>query len=79
MSWNYRALRKRIESPDGGNFEFAIHEVHHDENGNATSYTENPVFPLGNTQEELRVDLARYVEALTEYSTRPVSFLFTVV
>jgi hypothetical protein len=54
--WNYRV----IESEDV----FRIHEVCYNSKGQITSFSEDPITPLGETMEELRGDLEYYMQAL---------------
>jgi hypothetical protein len=47
---------------------FAIHEVHFDDAGGVTGYTENPAWTSGETYKELTEDFVRYQAAFA----RPV-------
>ena len=46
------------------NGRLAIHEVFYDEQGEIWTCTEEPVYPEGDTLEELRTDLEHYQRAL---------------
>jgi len=48
MTWNYRVVMK-----DGF---FGIHSVHYDDNGKRTHVSVDPIFPFGDTEEELKLD-----------------------
>ncbi|HEX7706458.1 MAG TPA: hypothetical protein VF701_08380 [Thermoanaerobaculia bacterium] len=58
MSWSYRI----VQSGD----QFAVHEVFFSEDGSVEGWTEQPVFPRGDSLEELREDLARYLHAFEQ-------------
>lgn len=60
MSWNYRIVKTAFEQGD----RYAIHEVYYDANGNPTSHTVEPACPLGDTLEELRAEMERYLKAM---------------
>ena len=57
-TWNYRVILK--------NRRYAIHEVYYDELGQIWTCTEEPVYPEGETLEELSTDLEHYRLALEE-------------
>lgn len=57
MSWNYRVIEL-----DG---QFAIHEVFYNAAGSIAGITEAPVFPRGETLDDLAADISRYAEALS--------------
>lgn len=63
MSWNYRVLRRTL--PGTSEAEYNVHEVYYDEVGNPMSCTYEPVFPSGETPEELHDDMKRYVAAIS--------------
>jgi hypothetical protein len=58
MPWKYRVIQRGDEA--------AIHEVFYRAVGSIEGWTEEPVFPRGDTIAELREDLARYSRALSE-------------
>ena len=60
MSFDYRV----VFSGD----RYAIHEVFYYEDGRVKGWTEDPVVPYGPSVEDLRFELAKYLEALN----RPV-------
>lgn len=76
--FNYRIIKKDYPPAKKGGetaSTYAIHEVWYDEEGNPTSYTENPVYPQGECWsddedqdetglESLRYDLELYTDAL---------------
>jgi hypothetical protein len=57
MSWNYRVIEQ-----DGL---FAVHEVFYNPDESVAGVTETPVFPRGETFDDLAADIARYAEALS--------------
>jgi hypothetical protein len=57
MSWNYRVIEQ-----DG---QFSIHEVFYNPDGSVAGVTETPVFPRGETFDDLAADLSRYARALS--------------
>lgn len=61
MTWNFRVL-------DHGTH-FALHEVHYDEQGTATSWTADPVTFTGDTLDDVITDLER---ALHDARNRPI-------
>lgn len=62
MSWNYRIVKTTFEQGD----RYAIHEVYYDESGNPTSRTVEPCCPIGDTLEELRAEMERYLQAMNK-------------
>lgn len=60
MTWNYRIVKTTSEDGD----RYAIHEVYYDANGNPTSHTVEPACPIGETLEELQVEMERYQKAM---------------
>ena len=62
MSWNYRVIHRIL---DNGEHQFAIHEVYYSDDGTTIkSWTENSVYPTGETKEEFSADLSHYHYAL---------------
>jgi len=58
MSWNYRVLRRKYKSNTGEDLEvYNIHEVYYDDNDNPTSSTVEPMYPQGETRDELIADI----------------------
>jgi len=77
MTWNYRVVRRRgggeaLREERGvppaswaePEYFYAIYEVYYDENGEPVAVTERPVWPAGDTLEELAEDVRLYVRAL---------------
>lgn len=65
MGWNYRVLRRLYEMPDGRHeAQFAIYEVYYDHDGRPNACSMEPLYPAGESMEELRRDVAAYVAAL---------------
>lgn len=65
MTWNYRILRR--VSKVGNDYEdisHAIHEVFYDKHGQPDSATAYPVYPHGETVDDMLDDIDRYMEAL---------------
>ena len=56
MTWDYRILVR--------NGEYAIYEVYYDESGHIEAFADTPVYPAGDSTEELREDLEHYQRAL---------------
>lgn len=54
-TWNHRVIRY----PDGDDWVFIIHEVHYDERGLATSWTERGVAPMADSLVGLGLTLLR--------------------
>lgn len=57
-NWNYRVFEEEGQ--------FAVHEVFYKSDGSVAGWTENPVFPRGETRDELATDISRYADALSE-------------
>lgn len=66
MSWTYRVMRV-----DG---EYGIHEVYYNDAGALSSYTEEPVSPIGETLEELLGDMEMFRSALQHPVLTPEDF-----
>ena len=49
MTWNYRIIKHDAKKP----YYYAVHEVLYDENGNVTSWTENPIDITGDSKKEV--------------------------
>ena len=62
MPWNYRVIEQ-----DG---QFAIHEVFYNSDGSVAGVTETPVFPRGETLDDLAADISRYSDALSQPALR---------
>lgn len=60
-TWNYRVLK---HTPEKGHTYYAIHEVYYADDGATNGHTENAVWPVGETIEELRADINRMLLAL---------------
>ncbi len=58
MSWNYRLIHRDSQ--------YAVHEVFYREDGTVEGWTEEPVFPSGDSLEEAMADLANYARAFDE-------------
>lgn len=58
-TWNYRIIRK----DNGLGFVYQIHEVYYDEGGKITTWSEEPVAPMGETVRELDEDVRMQREA----------------
>ena len=56
MTWEYRVMLRDDE--------LAIYEVYYYEDGRVQGYSATPVFPAGETIEELRLNCELYVAAL---------------
>lgn len=58
MSWNYRVIKHKCIHT--GETWLAVHEVHYDEFCNIEGWTAAPVYPQGETIEELREAMIMY-------------------
>ena len=58
MTWSYRVVVR--------NGEYAIYEVYYDEVGNVSAFTDEPVYPTGESLEELGDDMQYYQQALRQ-------------
>ena len=63
MSWNYRVIKRKYEMSYGNVYEWAIYEVYYDADGNPDGVTVDPVFPRGDTREELGEAFMLYMKA----------------
>ena len=59
MTWNYRVVHRVLSTEDF----YEIHEAYYDGH-KATSITEEPVHPRGETLEELMRDCENYMKAI---------------
>ncbi|MCI0460317.1 MAG: hypothetical protein L0Z62_25470 [Gemmataceae bacterium] len=64
MTWNYRVIEHDAPESDLGNF--GIHEVHYDEEGRVTTWTENAVAVAAETVEALGEELDIMRQALAK-------------
>ncbi len=63
-TWNYRVMKRELTGEFGyTDIEYTIHEVHYTD-GKAVGYSTDPMYPMGDTPEELREDLKRMLMAL---------------
>lgn len=60
-SWNYRVIQDI--APNGELF-YAIHEAYMNDRGEIWAITTDPVYPSGESPEELRADAENYLKAL---------------
>lgn len=71
MTWNHRVVRRGY--PNGEHL-YEIHEVYYDSEGKIEFMTEDPIDPVGDNLEELRVTLERMTRCLDkpvlDYETR---------
>lgn len=63
MSWNYRVMKRKNES---GDYDFGVHEVYYDENGNVISWTEKSIIPVCPSEEGLAHELSLMLDALKQ-------------
>lgn len=60
LTWNYRVIR----TPRPNNeFEFFVHEVYYDAQGNPTSWSESPMSAMGYDSANLKRDLQHMLDA----------------
>ena len=58
MTWNYRAVRSKINFSDGSSEDcVTIHEAYYNDAGQPTSITKDPVSLVASSKEELVEDL----------------------
>jgi len=65
MTWNYRAIKETSE----GETNYQVYECYYDHKGALEGWTEEPVYPQGETLAELREDLEAM---LHDVESRPV-------
>ena len=63
MNWNYRV----IKYDDADEVFFQIHEVYYNEDNEIEAYTEEPMVPFGETQEELIAELEMMINDAKKY------------
>jgi hypothetical protein len=64
MTWNYRVIEHDTPESDMGSF--GIHEVHYDEQGRVTAWTEKAVGVAAETVDALKEELEIMAEALNK-------------
>jgi hypothetical protein len=62
MTWNYRVIKKG----EGEDTFYGVYEVYYGKSGKPEYITENPVFALGDTREELFKDYKHMLEAFNK-------------
>lgn len=60
LGWNYRVIRKQVEIDY---YQYEIHEVYYDDNGEPESWTEESMKPFGESFLELQNDLNYMMKA----------------
>lgn len=83
MMWNYRVVRKKTvlkgseSKKERTHFTYTVHEAYYDNNGKVGSITQDPIYPFGETIEELRHSWLMMAEAfgqpLLDYDDIPES------
>ena len=63
MTWNYRLVRKGLR--------YQIHEAYYDELGRVHSLSTEPIYPAGDTVQEVEAHLKLLIEALQK---EPIDF-----
>lgn len=64
MTWNYRVCKKKSNLPNGEIvYSYTIHEVYYDNDGKITSVTKDPIYPVGESVNELYMDCLHMMEA----------------
>lgn len=66
MTWNYRVVRKVRDLSGFASETFTFHEVYYDDDGKASSCTEDPVEPIGDSIEDLARELQLFIGALNK-------------
>ena len=61
--WNYRIIKR--ENPSG-EITYGIYEAHYDMEGNLKGHTENPISIIGESIEDLKLDIDNLKESLTK-------------
>lgn len=64
-SWNYRVIRHRYAAPLADEVSFSVQAVYYDKAGAPHSCSAGPLYPHGNTPEELAVVIETYTKAIT--------------
>ena len=59
--WNHRVIRTRHAKTE--TVAYYIHEVYYQEDGSIAGWTERPVTPVGETVQELRKEIERFLLA----------------
>ena len=62
--WNYRVLHRVLQGFGSTEHAYAVYEVYYNKADAPNSCSVDPQAPHGETPEELRADLERYVKAL---------------
>ena len=62
--WNYRVIKKKLEEPRHEET-FYIHEVYYNKNKEIVAMSEEPMYPFGETVDELMSDLNHMMKAFT--------------
>ncbi len=57
MTWNYRIIKHDAEKPSY----FAVHEVFYNDKGKITSWTENPIDIIGQSNNDIKSILKRII------------------
>lgn len=60
LTWNHRVIKRE----SGDEYWYAIHEVYYDDNKQIETLTEEPVYPVGESIDDLRAELQWMLEAL---------------
>jgi hypothetical protein len=72
MKWNYRPCK--VVYKEGVNWE--IKEVYYDDEGKVGSWSEDAARPIGDTPEELKADLRRMMDDVTNRDTLTIYVYF---
>jgi hypothetical protein len=63
MSWNYRVMKRKNES---GEYDYGIHEVYYNEEGEVISWTRESLTPVCPSEEDLMYEMNLMLEAFKE-------------
>ena len=67
MTWNYRVISTPYPSEAHEESRtFEVHEVYYHDDGDIHCVTEGSVSPFGETEEEIRADMAHFQEAFNK-------------
>jgi hypothetical protein len=58
--WNYRVVKSIVDDEPS----YAIHEVYYTEGDVPKTISHNPMFPFGDTIDDLKLDLQKMIECL---------------
>jgi len=66
MSWNYRLVHRWLREEYGAPHIYAVHECYYNRTGSPITISLNPIAPIGESLNELKVEMGHYMKALKE-------------